>query len=129
MSKTLLLKRGINDGGGDTFWTETVSSDELVSIDQSLVGPLTNQLLTFSFTKTKLKAIFIVADQNCTICTNNASGSSPQETLTLVAGQPAYLWTTSSGWVNPFGGDVTALYLTVGSVTVHLQIWALVANH
>ncbi len=70
--------------------------------------------LTMAFVKANLQSFFLLADQNCTVKTN--SNSSPQDTISLVAGVP-YFWSKSGGLTNPFGGDVTGAFVTCTPAT------------
>jgi len=70
--------------------------------------------LTMAFTKANLQSFYLVADQNCTVKTN--SNSTPQDTITLVAGVP-YVWSLSAGLTNPFGGNVTSAFVTCTPAT------------
>lgn len=96
---------GPNVGGSVTEigGTETV-------INTVFAGSLTNSLFAMAFVAANLQSIVLVASQPITIKTN--SGSSPANTINLLAGIPL-VWSKSSAYfANPFTSDVTAWYIT-----------------
>jgi len=102
--------------------SETLSWGSGPQISELIPSNQTNLAVAFAFTNSKLKAIAMSSDVNMTVKTND--GSSPQETITLVAGIP-YIWTLTGSYIgsaaSPFGGNVTGLYVTnttSGTLTV-----------
>ncbi len=114
MSVTHKISRSINDGGPlVNTYVDTITDGGALVFDEQVATAQTDLEFTFAFTKTKLKSIFMVSDQNVRICTNDTHSGSPGETINLVAGKP-YMWTGDDGpyFANPFAGNVTALYIT-----------------
>lgn len=67
-----------------------------------------------------LKSLMILSDQNVTIETND--GSSADDTLTLVGGEPL-VWWDGCGYSCPLTADVTAFYITNASgATANVQM-------
>jgi hypothetical protein len=83
----------------------------------SALGVVTNQLVPLAFAEAKLKSIFILSDQDCTLKFN--SSGSPTDTINLKAGIP-FQWTSDNYLVYPFVGTtgaITALYVTTTVAT------------
>jgi hypothetical protein len=82
--------------------------------------------LDLTFVKARLKSFFAKSDAALTINTNANSGGTPQDAIVLAAGVP-YFWYTGSGITNPFGGDVTKVFLdNNGAGTANVEIRTLV---
>lgn len=103
-------------GSNSLSLTKSVSfqASEELNFDFSLAANTTNQQVNLAFTKADLQSIFISSDQDITIKTN--SSGSPQDTLTITAGNP-FEWDATSGIANPFAGSVTTAYFTNGTST------------
>lgn len=124
MSVSHRIKREVNDGAEVISETEIVTAGQAVAIDETFSATTANQLVAFAFTKTKLKSIFIVADEAMNLYTNAASSGSPQDHITLAADTPVQ-WTAADGAsfiANPFAGNVTALYVTPSVADSTLRI-------
>ena len=95
----------------------TDTGNTLATTTTTFPASSTNASLTLAFTKANLQSSYIVADQNCTIKTNNSA--TPSETLTLVANipHPTYSWSKSSGVTNPWTTDVTTAFVTCTPAT------------
>lgn len=92
----------------------TLTGGTEVNLDLSVAGSTTNQLHTIAIAVAGLQDVYMVSDQALTIKTN--SSGSPQETITLAAGQPL-VWYAGCGLTTPFAGNITALYITNGGTT------------
>jgi type IV secretory pathway VirB9-like protein len=112
------------DGASVINATSQQSGSEKNDIDASIAASTTNESLSFNLTLANLKSVMIYADGALTLKTN--SSGSPQETITLAAGQEI-TWQTGDPGSAPFAGNVTALFVTNGSSTaaVNLKIRAL----
>lgn len=75
----------------------------------------------------KLQSLWLKADIDCHVYTNDASGGTPDDNKALVAGVPVF-FQAGVGQTNPFGTEnVTALYVNVaGAVAGTLKIFAAV---
>jgi len=114
MAFTHTIARTYNDGISNIGGLESVSNDTVISFDGSIAAPTTNGLISLAFTQANLKSLCLFCDRALTIKTN--SSGSPQETITLVAGQ-ALVWSLAHDLIAtcPFSDDVTALYVTLAS--------------
>lgn len=93
------------------------------SIDETIADSTTDGLINFTLDVSQLQSIYIVSDADITIETND--GSSPADTLSLVAGVP-YVWHADSYHTCLLTTDITALYVTNASGgSARLQIEAL----
>ncbi len=109
--------------GGSLTGNLAVTGDMEQNADVVLTAGASNTLLTFAFTRANVKSIALYCTGDCTIKVN--STGSPQETITLTAGQPTIAANNTAAEAL-FSGDVTAFYLssTAGgtfSVRVLLQ--------
>lgn len=111
MSITHTITYGWSGGSGPSIsQAVNLTGSEELNFSFSLAGNTTNQQEALAFTKTLLQSIFIYSDtQDITIKTN--STGSPQDTITVLAGDP-FVWQADSGITNPFGGNVTTAYFT-----------------
>lgn len=98
----------------------TTASGE-VTIDEDIAANQTNFQINCAIDVSALKSLMIVADEACTVETNN--GTTPDDTLTLLADTPLF-WYTGCGHDNPLTVDVTALYVT-NTTACNLQVYAL----
>lgn len=102
---------------------ETVTSGSNPFVSELIPANQTDLAVAFAFTNSKLKSFVAHSDVAMVIETND--GSSPQETIHLVAGK-TYEWSLTGSYMgssaaSPFGGDVTGLYVTnttTGTLTV-----------
>jgi hypothetical protein len=107
--------------GARSISNETAyTGDAQSSIEAEIADSETDFLVNFALDVSQIAAIYIVSDQDITVETND--GSSPDDTLSLVAGVP-YVWTTDSYDSCLLTVDITALYVTNSSgATATLQI-------
>lgn len=109
------VTRGYRDSSGVTIQsTETISASAENNLDVAVTHSTTNIERDWTMVAANLKSICIDCDIAVTIKTN--SSGSPQETITLIAGQNL-IWTlgTDGAGKIPFSGDVTKLFITAGS--------------
>lgn len=111
-----ILTRGWQKGSDILTKSQTVSADQEIGIDASM--PIANdQLVALALDVSQMKGMFLLADQDLTLETNNAT--TPAATIALKANVPL-IWESTSGYfANPLGvTDVTALYVTNASAAV-----------
>lgn len=118
----LIVKCTDAGGVGSDLYTASVTSGQLITISESISANQTNLAIACAFDVSKLKAFFIVSDENCTLETN--SGSSPADTFALEADVPI-LWNEDMPITNPFGTNVTGLYVT-NTTACTFKAWFLV---
>lgn len=80
------------------------------NISETIAASASDALVAWACDVSQLKGLFMVASGNMTVETN--SGSSPGDTITLLAGVPLWWSTGLTGATNPLTTDVTALYIT-----------------
>jgi len=93
---------------------EVVSGNAGIEFDQ-LVPIASNTNYVLKITRSQLKSLALISDQNITIYTNAASTGSPTDTISLVAGVPM-TWTLATDTLTagfglvkcPISADVTA---------------------
>lgn len=97
---------------------EAPNGNAEMNLDQA-VPIAANTQYHMAFTRANLLALAFYSDQAITIYTNNPSGSAPQDTIPLVAGQ-VRVWTLATDLLAncPFSGNVTTLYITNASASV-----------
>jgi len=92
----------------------TVTADSEANYELAVADESTDLAANVAIDFSAVKLLYIVSDQDLTIETND--GSSPDDTLTLVANKPL-VWFEDCGYTNPLSADVTAVYLTNASGT------------
>ena len=94
--------------------SETVvnTTSAQVDWDESVADSSTDYQITAAIDVSAVKSFYLVSDQAVTVETN--SGSSPADTLTLVANVP-YIWHVNSYDTFKFGTDITAFFITNAS--------------
>lgn len=110
MSFSHTITRKVATGTGSTI-TKTISKTAGLeaNVSESIPANQTNLQLTYTLDVSAVKSFFMVADVAMIVETN--SGSSPTNTITLVADQP-YEWITGDYATFLLTGDVTALFIT-----------------
>lgn len=126
------------DSSGATVMskTETVAGNAEADFDQ-VVPIAANTHYAFNLTRSQLKTLALLSDQNITIYTNDLSSGSPTDTIALVAGIPM-CWTLGTDTLTaglglvkcPITADVTAgLYITNAAASAaNLKIRAVLAT-
>lgn len=111
----IVYQERVTVGGITKTYTRTKSAGGPLGIDEAIPENSTNLQLTFALDISACKFFSICSTVNALIETN--SGSSPTNTLTLIANEP-YIW--AHGSLHPFllTSDVTALFVTTGAVGV-----------
>lgn len=94
--------------------------------DAALAVAANHQYLR-TYTRANLLSLAFSASGPVTIYTNNPSGSSPQDTIPLTAGQVLMWSLTVDGLANcPFSNNVTTIYVTnAGAAAVSFDIRAI----
>ena len=114
-----LTEKAASGAGGSVSAQHTEVGASEYTADQTFPAASSDATLTAAFNYANVQAVYILADQNCTLETN--SGSSPDNTFSLIAGRPL-VWSRSAGYTsNPFTANVTGLFVTCTPAT-RLQI-------
>lgn len=102
----------------------SVSGGREQAIDVNIADSTTDDEVAFTADVSLMQAIYIVSDQAVTIETN--SGSTPDDTIVLVADEPVQ-WNASSKLTNPITADITTnIFITNASgSTARVRIWSL----
>ncbi len=99
------------DEGTVTSVVTSITGDAEAGVEATLAVGATNQLFTVAITRSQILSICLFASTSMTVKTN--SSSTPQDTISIAAGgQVVYEGAGASGAVNPFSGNITALYVT-----------------
>jgi hypothetical protein len=133
MSFTATILRSYTDISKTAIsYQETVTDDtQLPAFDGQIAASTSNVEIYVTLTLANLKAFMVRSDQAVTLYTNNPSGSSPQDTISLVANQ-CRIWTlqTDGSGACPFAGNVTAMYVTnPGGIVANLSIRGICHQH
>jgi hypothetical protein len=99
-------------GNGSVTATQIVQGGGEDNRNIELAGNAADVQVDLAFATARLKSFFIVADQDVTLETNSSSAAA--DSFELAAGVPL-IWTEGSGIENPFGVDVTKIYLSNGA--------------
>lgn len=119
MAITHTVTIGYSDGARTISKTENFGGDtaDAVNVDVAVTAAVTNLLVPFAVTRSKLQCMEMVCDTACTIKTNTTTGA---DVFGLVANEPWY-WSNKTPYCNATtalpGGDVTALYFTMAAAT------------
>lgn len=99
-----------SDEGTITSVVKTFTGDSETGIEDTLALGATNTHYALAITIAQIKSMVLYASKAVTIKTN--SSTTPQETITLAAGQQM-VWTNDGtlGTI-PFAGNITAFYVT-----------------
>jgi len=100
--------RGING-------TKAYTGDGQTSEDVAVAKNASDLHVVIGIDVSEIQSVFMLCDQDLTVCTNDVAGGSPDETISLKANVP-YIWTTDSYDSNLLATDITDLYLTEGDV-------------
>lgn len=112
MATTHTVKYGLTTPSGELSKPLSFSGSSATEISESVATAQTDADIVIAIDVSAVKAFFIVSSAAITVETND--GSSPDDTLTLVAGQP-YIWHTGSYDSFLLTTDVTVLYITNAS--------------
>lgn len=104
------ITQAYNDGAATLSNAVSITTGARGTIDETIPASQTDLAVTWAFTKTKLKSIYIVASAAMTLETN--SSSAPADTITLTANVPVVWDSTQTFIANPFAGNVTSLFVT-----------------
>ncbi len=111
----LLQKLTVSGGEVTPATLPTFTADAKDQRKITVADSATDFLVTIGIDVSLIKAIIIVSDQDVLMETN--SGSTPDDTISLLADNP-YIWYTGSYFTNLLATDVTALYFTNSSGAV-----------
>ena len=125
MSSTYTLdQRIVTEAGTLQAQAEFTGTLEVNLAGEVIAADASDQEIGFDLDVSAVQAMYILADQDLTIETNDAE--SPDDTLSLKANKP-YIWHTGGYFTNVFDTDITSLFVTNGSGTAtNLYIRALV---
>lgn len=116
------ILRQWQSGNESVSQEESPSADSETNLDVAVPDASADLQANVAIDISELASLFISADQDLTIYTNDAAGGSPDDTIALKANK-ALVWTPNCGYSNPLSADVTALYITNASgVDTTLQI-------
>lgn len=112
MAISYTVTRKITTPSGTLTQSTAYSASASTELDETVADSQTDYQIAVAIDVSAVKAFWIESDQAVTVETN--SGSSPTNTLTLVAGVP-YVWNTD--WYDTFKltGDVTNIFVTNAS--------------
>lgn len=113
MPESITYQERVTVGGVTDTYTRSLSQDSLTEISASIPQNSTDLEIALNIDVSEVEFFLIVADVAMTIQTND--GTTPDNTLTLVADQP-YIW--SAGMLHAFAltVDVTSIFVTTGAV-------------
>lgn len=109
---TFTAQQAMTTPSGTLTDSKSYSGSSFLELEESVANGSTDLAIVVAIDVSAVKAFYIISDVAMTIETN--SGSSPTNTLSLVAGVP-YLWTTDSYNTFKLTGDVTVMYATNAS--------------
>lgn len=113
MSFSTIAEWAVSSPSGRVVQNKTITVESIVEKDLTIPDSTVDQEVVIALDVSAVSYFYIVSDQALTVETND--GSSPDDTLTLVANHP-YLWTSDD--YDTFlldTADITALYLTNAS--------------
>lgn len=109
MSK-YVLNQFINDNGVEVGSPMEFDYDGDANLDETIIPQdSTDLLVSWAVDVSQIKCIVIEASEDMTIETND--GTTPDDTLNLLAGEP-YIWHATSLFTNKLTVDVTELRVT-----------------
>jgi hypothetical protein len=124
MTVSAVTTISVTIGGVTRRGTITKTAGTNVTVSETIPGDSTDLLVAFACDVSQLQSLYMKSDKALTVETND--GTTPQETITLVAGEPIY-WAKTNTLVCPFSGDITALYVTeTNSDDAELEIEAII---
>jgi hypothetical protein len=109
-----ILRSYTNSSGVAVSQLETpIGNAQIRLVDITLPALASNHNYQIGFTRAALVACLVYASAPVTLYTNSPSGSSPQDTISLTAGQ-TLCWTLATDGLShcPFSGDVSSFYVT-----------------
>ena len=127
MSFTHTIKRSWASGSLSLDSNEVIESNSEDNRDIPVPGGATAEI-SINLIAEQVKSVFAVSNIDCTITTNFSAPSEEDvgDTIELKATVP-YIWSTNSGFTNPFTVDVTSMFLHNGGgededATVQLRV-------
>lgn len=120
MATTMTITEGFQAFGLADTKSLPLSGSAGLTISESVPASTSNHPVVATIDISAIKGLYIIADANLTLETN--SGSSPIDTIALIANQPL-IWYTGSYFANPFSADITGLFFTNGTAAaVNVQV-------
>jgi len=111
--------------GNSTFGGTLVDTGDAEDNREVVIASSTEQQVDIAWVRARLQHLFIMADQNLSIATNQAATGTPGDTLAVVANYPVS-YSRSAGQTVPMNSaDVTALFVTnatSSSATLRIRI-------
>ena len=124
MTYTHVVTQQVDPTGEVIRSNKSYSAASKVSVDESVATGQTDKQIFVAIDVSAVKSIIILSDQAVLLETN--SGSTPTNTLSLLAGVP-YLWNTDSYDTFKLTGDVTSIFITNSSgAAARIQLDAVV---
>ena len=124
MSKTHTITTSWSNGGAPIQGASINTNDGETNRSLAIPASTTNQAIIIAFLVANLQSCFMLSDQDVTIKTN--SSGSPQETISLKAGQPI-MWAQGLGLAALFAGNITEMFVTnAGTATANVNICVLI---
>lgn len=103
--------RSFSNGASTITSSETFTADSEANIDAELAASSVNVQYNVAIDVSELESLYMLAEEDTTVCVNDDSLGSPTATIALEGGR-AYLWPNGSA-TNPLGGtDVASLFFT-----------------
>lgn len=124
MAFTHYLVRTYTTSGASVSKTATVTGGLESNVDEALSASSANVTINWQLDQSACQGLMIVATNAVTLCTNDLSSGSPDQTLELTADKP-YTWAYGDYASCPITTDVTALYASCTTACT-LSIRALV---
>lgn len=108
---THIVGRSANSNSLNVNAQQQVQGDVEVAISQVIAPSAADFEILVAVDVSQLKAIVLVASNNCTVETNNSG--TPTNTINLLAGKP-YIWSTGDYNTCLITADVSKIFLTNG---------------
>jgi hypothetical protein len=113
MAFTHTLVRAYRDSSGNSLTaTESVTGDAENNYSAAWATGTVDGAIHLAFTQANIKSLCITSDQAVTLDTNAIHSGSPQDTISVAAGQ-VIIWSLATDLIGkcPFSGNVTEIYL------------------
>jgi hypothetical protein len=107
-----ILDVKLTQGGSPIDDQVSRTADGEANFDVSIADSSTDAQVGIAIDISQLKLFYLISDQDVTLETN--SGSAPDDTFALKAGEPLFWWDTCLH-SNPLTADVTNFYFTNSS--------------
>jgi hypothetical protein len=115
MPFTHTVSRNVSTLGTSVGGSETITAGAQLLLDEPIPNGSTNLSLVGTLDVSQIRSIFILSTQDVVLETN--SGSSPANTINLVANKP-YIWSTGDYSSLLLTTDVTGFFVTNATANV-----------